>query len=467
MVDKIRLPIYESLASSKKRMNGSFHALPIQNVGNIKNVILEEGFLSAFEKIKHLELSITGPFFDSLSDPSRVIDESSNIISDIYGSDLSLFVTCGSTIANNIVIEALCKNDDKVICQKGVHQSIHFTLKSSNIDVNFVEDILCNNESSIYRGNAEKILDELKNAEELNNPYKTLIINSQSYDGVCFDLSRFLDQVCQIATRLENIIIDEAWGAWSAFDPYMKEKSGIYNSKRLSQKYDKNFIVVHSIHKSLFSFRQASLINVYGSDHCLDKMISSHYRNHTTSPSYPILASTELAVVHAKNYGHQYTERTLFLIDKLKNFVVKNLNHFKVEELEVNSEFFVNDPTKIWITCSSPLLNGEKIREYLFNNQGVYISRYNEKSFLLNFHCGVTDELVDYLSLGLECLEKKIKANTNKMNIREGDVSSSFFILYPPGTPVLTPGQTVCKFDLDKINSSLINNISLLVVEGN
>ncbi|MBD8514644.1 hypothetical protein IFO68_18330 [Photobacterium sp. CAU 1568] len=80
MVDKIRLPIYESLASSKKRMNGSFHALPIQNVGNIKNVILEEGFLSAFEKIKHLELSITGPFFDSLSDPSRVIDESSNII---------------------------------------------------------------------------------------------------------------------------------------------------------------------------------------------------------------------------------------------------------------------------------------------------------------------------------------------------------------------------------------------------
>lgn len=341
MVDKIRIPMYESLITTKKRMKGSFHALPIQNVNYDNETILEEGFLLALENARKLELSITGPFFDSLSDPARVIEKSSSIMSDIYNSDLSLFVTCGSTIANKIVIDGICKAGDKILCQSGVHQSIYFSLTNTCGDIDFISDVACDNDASLYRGNAEELLLSLK-----KNSYKTLIINSQTYDGVCFDLSKFLDEVYATSDSLENIIIDEAWGAWSTLASFMKEKSAVLNARRLTEKHEINFIVVHSMHKSLFSFRQSSLINVYGDESCQSKIMSSHFKNHTTSPSYPILASTELATIHASNFGYKYSERSLLLANRLKTFIENNLTYFECQDIAIDSKYFLTTQQK-------------------------------------------------------------------------------------------------------------------------
>lgn len=109
--------------------------------------------------------------------------------------------------------------------------------------MNYVQDLTCNDEAYIYSADAQGIIDALIKAEENGTPYTTLIINSQSYDGVCFDLQEFLPVVCERAKSIKNIVIDEAWGAWSTFDPQMKEKSAIQNASALSQKHDVNFIV--------------------------------------------------------------------------------------------------------------------------------------------------------------------------------------------------------------------------------
>lgn len=465
-MNNISLPIYNSLNNANKKLKGSFHALPIQNLGKTKDVVVSEDFNARLSKVKELELSLTSPFFDSLTDPSKAIDESANILKDMYGSDLSLFVTCGSTISNKIIIEAICKSSDKVLCQRGVHQSIYFSLKAQNSDVNYVQDLICNDDAYIYSADTQGIIDALVRAEETGTSYTTLIINSQTYDGVCFDLQEFLPVVCERAKGIKNIVIDEAWGAWSTFDPKMKEKSAIQNASTLSKKYDVNFIVTHSVHKSLFALRQASIINVFGSEDCQTKVVGSHFRNHSTSPSYPILASTELALSHANQYAVQYSNRISEQCEYLKSFI-NDLSLFRSLSLTLEEEYLIQDPTKLWITCTTKLLSGAKIREILFNKYGIYVSRYSHNSILLNLHHGISNELIGLLANALCEIDKKYKTKNNLLNINVGDIANSFYILYPPGIPILTPGQTICNNVITKINQSIFDDTSLLIVEGN
>ncbi|MGF1710998.1 lysine decarboxylase [Vibrio kagoshimensis] len=460
------LPIYNALNNANKKLKGSFHALPIQNLGKTKDVVVSEDFNARLSKVKELELSITSPFFDSLTDPSKAIDESANILKDMYGSDLLLFVTCGSTISNKIIIEAICKSSDKVLCQRGVHQSIYFSLKAQNSDVNYVQDLICNDDAYIYSADTQGIIKALVRAEEIGTPYTTLIINSQTYDGVCFDLQEFLPVICEKFKGIKNIVIDEAWGAWSTFDPKMKEKSAIQNASTLSKKYDVNFIVTHSVHKSLFALRQASIINVFGSEDCQTKVVGSHFRNHSTSPSYPILASTELALSHANQYAVQYSDRISEQCEHLKS-IINDLSLFRCPSLTLEGEYLIQDPTKLWITCTTKLLSGAKIREILFNKYGIYVSRYSHNSILLNLHQGISNELISLLINALYEIEKKYKTKNNLLNINVGDIASSFYILYPPGIPILTPGQTICNNVITKINQSIFDDTSLLIVEGN
>ncbi|MCG9629142.1 lysine decarboxylase, partial [Vibrio mediterranei] len=398
--------IYNSLKNINKKLKGSFHALPIQNIGKTNNVTFGEDLITELSKIKEFELSLTSPFFDSLTDPTKAIDESANILKYMYKSDLLLYVTCGSTISNKIIIEGICKPSDKILCQKGVHQSIYFSLKSQNSNVDYVQDLVCNDDAHIYSADVEGIIDALIKAEENGTPYTTLIINSQTYDGVCFDLHEFLPIVCEKAKGIKNIVIDEAWGAWSTFNPQMKEKSAIHNASMLSQKYDVNFIVTHSIHKSLFALRQASIINVFGSEDCQAKIIGSHFKNHSTSPSYPILASTELALSHVNQYATQYSNRITEQHEHLSAFIGK-LNLFRCSQLAFDNQYLIPDPTKLWITCTTKLLSGSKIREILFNKYGIYISRYSHNSILLNLHHGISDELISLLTNALYEIDRK------------------------------------------------------------
>lgn len=56
------LPIYSSLTNANEKLKGSFHALPIQNIGKTNNVVLSEDFIARLSKVKNFELSLTSPF---------------------------------------------------------------------------------------------------------------------------------------------------------------------------------------------------------------------------------------------------------------------------------------------------------------------------------------------------------------------------------------------------------------------
>ncbi|MGX9522658.1 hypothetical protein ACWX0P_28305 [Vibrio mediterranei] len=205
---------------------------------------------------------------------------------------------------------------------------------------------------------------------------------------------------------------------------------------------------------------------MFGSEDCQAKIIGSHFKNHSTSPSYPILASTELALSHVNQYATQYSNRITEQHEHLSAFIGK-LNLFRCSQLAFDNQYLIPDPTKLWITCTTKLLSGSKIREILFNKYGIYISRYSHNSILLNLHHGISDELISLLTNALYEIDRKYNAKNNLLNINVGDIASCFYILYPPGVPILTPGQTICNNVITKINQSIFDDTSLLIVEGN
>ncbi|POB27367.1 lysine decarboxylase, partial [Vibrio vulnificus] len=90
---------------------------------------------------------------------------------------------------------------------------------------------------------------------------------------------------------------------------------------------------------------------------CQTKIVGSHFRNHSTSPSYPILASTELALGHANQYAIQYSNRITEQREHLKSFI-NELGLFRCSQLTLDNQYLVPDPTKLWITCTTKLLSG-------------------------------------------------------------------------------------------------------------
>lgn len=432
--------IYESLLKLDKMIESSFHVLPIQNIKAIKSEAYYSKYKKLMENLCIFEKTVTQPFFDSLVLPSNQIKKSMEVASQIFNSDATLFTTAGSTISNQIAINSLSKKS-RVLVQKSVHQSIHFSLQNYNIYHDYInEETICN----------ERFLTEISSDhlnEIIQNEYDTLIINSQSYEGLMLDMEPFLNSVFHNNKWIKNVIIDEAWGGWTFFNKEMRHKSAPYIAKKLNEEFGVNFVVIQSAHKSFFSLRQAGLIHVYSDELFLKNIRDSHFKLHTTSPSYPILASTELGILHAKDHGEWHSINAFNLSQKLRDFIKNNTEIFEIDDVFFKSGLYFSDPNKVWIKCN--LLTGKELREILCDKYGIYLSRYTKKHILINFHFGVTEECLDTLISALSQIEKNTLSRNFSLN--ENELSEYFVIPYPPGVPFIFPGQKISKNDINNI----------------
>ncbi len=318
--------IYDSLIELNSKFVSSFHVLPIQNINAIKNEYYYGKYKKLLSDICCFEKTITQPFFDSLVYPSNQINKTMYEASKIFKSDITLFTTGGFTVSNQIAISSLPK-ESKVLVQKSVHQSIHFFLKMCKINYLYMDEFELCDERSLTT------IDYSKFYLLINEGVDTLILNSQSYEGIMLDLEPLLSKTLSNNKQIRNIIIDEAWGGWTYFSQDMHEKSALVIARKLNQKYNVNFIVIHSAHKSFFSLRQSGLIHVFGNSKIIDCITTSHFKLHTTSPSYPILASIELGIFHARDEGKWHSKNAIELATKFRFFIEENLTTFQIDDI--------------------------------------------------------------------------------------------------------------------------------------
>lgn len=448
-------PLADAIIKLRNKTNYSFHALPIFGGASVSECNLGMKYREIFgERMCNAEMTVVGKEFDSFFFPETVIKESEQLAAELFGADGTLFVTTGTTTSNQIAIHALCNNNSKVLLDKSCHQSMHFTLNTLGARIDYISHtVSCENSDRSY-WDLEELVQMALTAQQQGCPYQLIVLNAQSYDGVIYDIPGIISYLLNNGVVTRSFLIDEAWGSANYFHKSLFQYAATNITPLLHQFPDLWVVATQSAHKSLSCLRQASLIHFRGTEELLKRLQCARFRIHTTSPSYPILASIDLARAQMKMSGTTLLERTTALAESFcaqvqtdENLSSYTINSFKFPRAPFT--YASADPTKVSLNISGLDTPASELKDLLYSKYGIYISRVTNDSILLNFHIGISSDAVNKL---LDAL-RNIQSDNASRWTESAAASDSYVIPYPPGVPLIVPGEHVTPLIRKKLNT--------------
>ncbi|MFP4697628.1 MAG: aminotransferase class I/II-fold pyridoxal phosphate-dependent enzyme [Eubacteriales bacterium] len=454
--------LYNELIKNKQKNSISFH-MPGDKYGRLFNM----DNLAALD-VTELE------GLDNLHAPSGIILEAQERASKLYQSYKSFFLVNGSTVGILASIIGLTNKGDKILMTRNSHKSVYNAVMLNELNPIYVyPDII--NEYSCANGISAKAIEEKL---VLNNNIKVVVVTSPTYEGIMSNIK----EISKVTRKYDiPLIVDEAHGAHLKFHSYFPESA-------LDQGGD---IVIHSLHKTLPALTQTGLLHINSdkiNDYKIKQLLSTFQ---SSSPSYILMASMDycLGLINDKgkelfhNYIQQLEYYTQVLREKLLKIKIMNRNIIK------NKYGFDIDPSKLLFYCGETNITGnvlvKKLRE-----------KYNIQLELSNILYGLGMTSIsniedDYKALvkSLKDIDSKIKKKeksadkydkilleqallphkainkkTRKISIIdcENCIAGEYIIPYPPGIPLVVPGEIItkdtieCLFEYKKHNMSII-----------
>lgn len=393
--------------------------------------------------------------FDNLRNPQGSIKKLLKNISSIYDSKASFILTNGSTSGVIASMLAFLKEGDKVLIARNCHISVYNGLVLCGaVPVWFLPEY--DNEWGIYKGIKADQIEKMLSEQDV----KALIITSPTYEGLFSELEK-IAHICKKHGVI--FIVDEAHGALYNFGKF-KTKPAIQCGADIS---------VQSLHKTAGAPNPCALVHISNQSSLNpDKLQKALNIINTTSPSYALLASCEAVINYLNSSkGQLYIEKLLSDIEIFKKNISPKISIYSGE----------NDPTKILIKFNDTAPSA--IADILNNRYKIEEEFSNHKSML--FICGVGTNVRKLNKLCIALNE--ISENTNKKCFTDAvirydlpdmkytprqaffqdkvsidtknainKISAEAITAYPPGIPVLLPGEVISKDILNKIEQSHI-----------
>ncbi len=391
---------------------------------------------------------------DNLANPIGIIKQAQDNASHIYNSKATFFLTNGSTSGTIAGMNAILSRNDKVLITRNCHKSVYNGLVITGAVPIWLMPHY-NRDWGIYE---QVNIDYLDETLSRNRDIKLFIMTNPTYEGLLSDVQAISD-IC----RKHNVklLVDEAHGALWNFHKAL-------GTPALLQGAD---IVVQSLHKTAGALNPSALLHI-GLESDIDPKLVQQSLNliTTTSPSYPLLLNIEGTV----NYLN--SEKGKLELSQL----VKNINRMirtlrTVPNLEVFS--YNNDVTKILVKVTN--MSGYELSDILFEKYNIEDELANEKSVLFLTGIGTTKTKLKKLEKALvEICSNNIKITEDEedyniftpveprvkytpalvwgMPYKEIElkyalsrVSMELISDYPPGIPILIPGEVIKKEHLD------------------
>ena len=424
----------------------SFH-VPGHKLGKIYDKL---NYTNTLNKIYSMDTTEI-PGTDNLHSPEGIIKESQERASEVFKSDETYFLINGSTCGIQAAIMALCPPKSKIIANRDCHQSVINACILGDIDPVYINSEV-DKDTNILKGinidDAIKVIDS-------NLDAKAIILTYPTYYGMTYDLKR----VCDYAHSKDiAVIVDEAHGAHLGLSEELPKTA-------LEEGAD---IVIQSTHKTLPSFTQSSMIHIQGDRVNKEQLLSILKIIESSSPSYMLMASLEIAVDIYNKYGTKLMNELLNNIDKLKNSFKEN-NGIEFYETD--------DKTKIFISTINMGLIGYELETILREEYNIQVELSNYYGSLLI--CTIGNDNNDFKSLetALNEISEKYRTNKNiekieypnnipvkKLTPREafykekksvkiyesvGKICGEYIIPYPPGISLTSPGEIITNEIID------------------
>lgn len=413
---------------------------------------------------------------DNIMHPSGCIKEAQDLFAKATGADYCKFLINGSTSGNLVMLLTVLKANDKILLPRNVHKSVINGLILSGASPVFLMPELDKNTEIVNQISFK----EWKKAIDENPDTKAIFIINPTYFGATCDLKRIVTYA-----HLHNIIVlvDEAHGTHF----YFSNKLPI---TAMSAGAD---MATLSVHKTGGSLTQSSVLLVKGDRVNQYDVMKSYNLITTTSPSSILLASLDAArkFLVFKGSAHLYNAIKLARqakerIDLIPGFKAHSKDYFVKE-----CKSFSYDETKLCVEIDKLTISGFELYKILKDKYKVQIELAETYVFLLLFTIGSTQKDVDKLCEVLTDISKKyydpsleyqdhhyMRGFPNmiirprvayhaplkvvKLDEAEGKISKEMIMIYPPGIPVIVPGEVFTKEVIEEIK--YYNSIKATIV---
>lgn len=331
---------------------------------------------------------------------------------------------------------------------------------------------------------AEGILGDIsvemvEEAMEQHPEAKTLILTSPTYDGVISDIKGIVKAA---HAKGVTVIIDEAHGAH-----FLKESGFPKSAVRCGAD-----VVIQSTHKTLPALTQTALLHVNKDYKYKEKVRKYLTMFQTSSPSYVLMASIDQAMHWYMEEGREAYKAYFSRLKKLRAAFATQLKYLKLMALE---NVFDYDISKVLISVENANISGEELHKRLLKKYHIQSEMVSTEYVL--FMTSVADTSEDYrrfLEALLEIdntLEEKpasmqtkeelgkrkvimpifeaIEKTKKRVPLLEsmGEVSASYVSIYPPGIPLLTPGEKVSERCVRHLQKALEEGLEIHGLSAN
>lgn len=408
------------------------------------------------------------PGMDDLHQPHGAIRESQNLAAAAFGADQTYYLINGSSCGLQALVMAACNPGEKILVPRNIHRSIlSGIILSGALPIFFLPEY--DEEYGIPLGTSPE---SIENCLRLHPDARAVLLVYPTYQGIVSDI----EAIAQIVHRYDiPLLVDEAHGPHFGFHENLPKTA-------LEAGADAS---VHGTHKMLTSFTQASMLHIKGNRINRQRLEATLKILQSTSTSYLLLASLDGARAQMECHGRELVQQALETSMFLREEIAK-LPGYQVlgEEMLGRPGVFDIDLTKINIGVNKLMISGLWAEQWLRQSYHIQVEMADIFNVLLLVTAGNGQADANDLLQGLGELTKYLEQNKDisdnftaikginpfpfipelAMSPREaflgsptplpldkaqGAISAEVITCYPPGVPVICPGE---RFTTEIIN---------------
>ncbi|HJB87092.1 MAG TPA: aminotransferase class I/II-fold pyridoxal phosphate-dependent enzyme [Candidatus Dorea faecigallinarum] len=421
--------------------------------------------LDLMEGISPYQIDITEiDGFDDLHHAEGILKEAQEQAAKVYHAEETHFLVNGSTAGILSAILGSTRRGDQILVARNCHKSVYHAIEMQELKPVY-----------LYPGfdpeaqlNTEISAEDVRAALKRHPGVRAVVIVSPTYDGIVSDVESIAE-----AVHVHDIplIVDEAHGAHFGFHPYFPENA---NQKGAD-------LVIHSLHKTLPALTQTALLHMNGERADRRRVRKYLHMLQTSSPSYVLMASVDACIHLLREEPEQVFEPYVRCLKETREKLcgLKNLRLAKVEGM---------DPSKLVISVKDAGISSREFYDRLLQDWHLQPEMRAGTYVLLMTTLGDTPEGMERLVRALCAIDAEAEGAKGEVPKLEeaglstemqpgkfprqeqvfspaeaealqgsepehiasvrweespGEISLEYAYLYPPGCPVIVPGEKV------------------------
>lgn len=413
------------------------------------------------------------PPLDDLHNPHGIIKQAEDLAAEAFLADHTFFSVQGTSTAIQAMIMSVVEPGEKLIVPRNIHRAVVTGLILSGARPVFLKPVI-----DERLGIAHGITPESVSAALDEHPdAKGVLVINPTYYGFATDLAK----IVEIAHKKNvPVLVDEAHGI----------HIGFHEDLPLSAMQAGADLAATSVHKLGGSLVQSSVLNLKGNLVSPKRVKNIFSMLTTTSTSYILLASLDAARRFLATQGHKLIERTITLAENARVAINTLPGLYSPGDDLISKEVFSYDPTKLLIHVKDLGLTGHEVDNWLRKTYNIEVELSDLYNVLCVISIGDNEETVG--SLIKACLDlsreseawikvpdfpdqlpktPELKLSPREAFYAEGETISldkaigrickEVVMVYPPGIPILMPGEIINRSCFNYIKNALAYNLPI------